>query len=66
MLDIKVFREDPEGIKRDLEKREMPDMIPWVDEVVEKDKEHRKKAGSACPQSFPCPAFFRKENSMTD
>jgi seryl-tRNA synthetase len=41
MLDIKVFREAPELIKKDLEKRRDQEKIAWVDSVVELDKRYR-------------------------
>lgn len=41
MLDIKLFRENPELIKENLKKKFQEQKIPWVDEVVKLDKEWR-------------------------
>jgi seryl-tRNA synthetase len=42
MLDIKLIREHPETIKKDLEKRGDKEKISWVDDAVKKDAEYRK------------------------
>lgn len=42
MLDIKLIREKPELIKRDLERRKALDLIPLVDEVLELDRKRRE------------------------
>lgn len=41
MLDIKLFRESPDLIKADLEKRGDKEKLKWIDKVIEKDREHR-------------------------
>jgi len=46
MLDIKVFRENPKLVKKDLEKRGDTEKIAWVDQVIEKDckvREHQNE-----------------------
>ena len=42
MIDIKIFRENPEIVKKDLKKRGDKEKLKWVDDVVKKDKEWRK------------------------
>src|SRR3989338_3907152 len=42
MLDIKLLREDPDIVKGDLRKRKDEEKLPWVDEVLNLDKEWRK------------------------
>lgn len=42
MLDIKLFRENPDIIKKDLKKRKDVERLKDVDEVIELDKEKRK------------------------
>lgn len=42
MLDIKLIRENPEIIKKDLKKRNDLEKIQWVDDAVRKDLEYRK------------------------
>ncbi len=41
MLDIRLIRENPGIIKKDLEKRNDKEKIKWVDDVIVKDKEYR-------------------------
>ncbi|GAF68777.1 unnamed protein product, partial [marine sediment metagenome] len=41
MLDIKLIRENPGVIKKDLEKRNDKEKIKWVDDIIVKDKEYR-------------------------
>jgi seryl-tRNA synthetase len=41
LLDIKFFRENPDIIKKDLEKRGYTEKKAWVDEILVKDKEYR-------------------------
>ena len=41
MLDIKLFRTEPELIKENIRKKFQDDKLPLVDEVVEMDKEYR-------------------------
>ncbi|OGM01615.1 serine--tRNA ligase [Candidatus Woesearchaeota archaeon RBG_13_36_6] len=43
MLDIKLVRENPDIIKKDLEKRKDKEKLPWVDDVVKKDEEWREQ-----------------------
>jgi len=38
MLDIKLFRETPDVVKKDLKKRGMNDLLPMVDDVIRQDK----------------------------
>ncbi|MBN1502802.1 serine--tRNA ligase [Candidatus Woesearchaeota archaeon] len=42
MLDIKLVREDPELIRRDLQKRDMPGMLNILDELIELDVRWRE------------------------
>ncbi|MBN1923663.1 MAG: serine--tRNA ligase [Nanoarchaeota archaeon] len=42
MLDINLFREKPKIIKEDLKKRGNKEMLPWVDEIVQLDKNWRE------------------------
>jgi seryl-tRNA synthetase len=42
MLDIRVFRETPELIRKGLEQRKDPEKLAWVDKVIEMDTEYRK------------------------
>jgi seryl-tRNA synthetase len=42
MLDIKLFRENPESIRENLKKRKDDERLKWVDIVIEKDNEYRK------------------------
>ncbi len=41
MLDINLFRENPEIIKANIEKKFQHDKLPMVDKIVEMDKEYR-------------------------
>ena len=41
MLDIKLFRTEPELIKENIRKKFQDEKLPLVDEVVEMDKEYR-------------------------
>jgi seryl-tRNA synthetase len=43
MLEITLFRENPDAIKRDLKRRGLDEKVVWVDKVVELDREWRKK-----------------------
>lgn len=42
MFDINILRENPELVKKDLEKRKDTEKLKWVDIVVDKDKKWRK------------------------
>jgi seryl-tRNA synthetase len=42
MLDIKLIRENPDLIKKNLEKRQDVEKIKWVDELLEADKKRRE------------------------
>ncbi len=42
MLDVKLLRENPDTIRQDLRKRNMPDRLPQVDEAIEDDREWRR------------------------
>jgi seryl-tRNA synthetase len=42
MLDVKLLREDPDVIRRDLRKRAIPEKLPLVDAAIEDDKQWRK------------------------
>lgn len=42
MLDIKLIRENPELIKKDLKKRNKLEMVEWVDDLLQSDKEWRE------------------------
>lgn len=42
MLDIRLFRENPEVIRQNLKKRKDDEKLKWVDIVIEKDKKYRE------------------------
>ena len=42
MLDIKLFRDNPEVIKKDLKRRKDQEKIKWVDELISLDIENRQ------------------------
>ncbi|MBI2655029.1 serine--tRNA ligase [Candidatus Woesearchaeota archaeon] len=42
MLDIKFIRENPDIVKKDLEKRNDKEKLEWVDDLLKKDSEYRK------------------------
>ncbi|MEK6964342.1 MAG: serine--tRNA ligase [Nanoarchaeota archaeon] len=42
MLDINLIRKSPDLVKKNLEKKFQKDMLPWVDDLIEKDKEFVK------------------------
>ncbi|MBI2598440.1 MAG: serine--tRNA ligase [Candidatus Diapherotrites archaeon] len=42
MLDIRVVRESQKIFEKDLKKRNQAEKIPWLESLVEKDKEYRK------------------------
>lgn len=42
MLDIKLIRENPAIVKKDLEKRNDQEKLAWVDDLLQKDEEYRK------------------------
>jgi len=42
MLDIKLIRENPDIVRKDLEKRRDKDKIKWVDEILEMDEKWRR------------------------
>lgn len=41
MLDLRLIREDPSRIKKDLEKRFQNDKIKWIDEILQLDNEFK-------------------------
>ena len=41
MLDIKLFRENPELIKENIKKKFQDEKLPLVDEIVAMDKDYR-------------------------
>jgi seryl-tRNA synthetase len=41
MFDIKIIREEPELVKKNLEKRHHEDKIPWIDLILKQDKKWR-------------------------
>jgi seryl-tRNA synthetase len=47
MLEIKFIREHPELVRADLKKRDDPEKLRWVDEVLKLDNEWRKIKGEA-------------------
>lgn len=47
MLEIKFIRENPEAVKKDLKKRNDPEKLKWLDEVLKLDEEWRKLKGQA-------------------
>lgn len=46
MLDINLFRENPDIIRNDLKKRKDKEKLKWVDEVIKLDNEWRKQIKS--------------------
>lgn len=42
MLDIKFVRENPEAVKKDLEKRNDKEKLEWVADLLNKDSEYRR------------------------
>jgi len=40
MLGIKFIRENPDLVKKDLEKRQETEMIAWVDDLLSKNTEN--------------------------
>ncbi|HLG23635.1 MAG TPA: serine--tRNA ligase [Candidatus Nanoarchaeia archaeon] len=42
MLDIKFIRENPDTVKKDLEKRQDSEKLVWVDEILNLDADYRK------------------------
>jgi seryl-tRNA synthetase len=42
MLDIKLIREHPEVVRKDLEKRGEPEKIEMLNNLIEYDKEWRR------------------------
>lgn len=47
MLDIKLIRETPEIVRKDLEKRDRPDLVEKLGEVIELDKRWRESLQKA-------------------
>ena len=47
MIDIKFLRENPEAVKENIRKKFQDSKLPLVDEVIELDKESRKKQQEA-------------------
>ena len=45
MLDIKLIRENPENVRRNLERRQQPDKLQLLDEVILADKRWRELTG---------------------
>jgi seryl-tRNA synthetase len=43
MIDIKLIRENPDIIKKDLEKRKDSEKLEWIDDLKSKDEDYRKK-----------------------
>lgn len=43
MLDLKLFRENPEIIKKDLDRRKDEDKKKWVEEIIKLDQDWRRK-----------------------
>ncbi len=41
MLDIKIIRDNPELVKSNLKKRFQEDKLPWIEEIISKDKKWR-------------------------
>ena len=42
MLDIKFIRENPEAVKKDLQKRNEKEKLEWLDDLLKSDVEYRK------------------------
>ena len=58
MLDIKLFRTEPELIKENIKKKFQDDKLPLVDEVVEMDKEYRAT-------KTKCDEYRAKRNTLS-
>lgn len=43
MLDIKIFRETPDVVRKNLERRKDSEKLKWVDEIIRLDDQWRKK-----------------------
>ena len=41
MLDIRFIRENPDIVKKDLEKRQDKEKLKWVDDLLKKDEDYR-------------------------
>ncbi|MDD5086914.1 MAG: serine--tRNA ligase, partial [Candidatus Nanoarchaeia archaeon] len=59
MLGIKFIRENPDLVKKDLEKRQETEMIAWVDDLLKKDEEYRKLLQSS-------QSLRSKRNTLTE
>ncbi|WP_297477134.1 hypothetical protein, partial [Thermococcus sp.] len=42
MLDIKLIRENPDVVRKDLIKRGETDKLAWIDEILELDRKWRE------------------------
>ncbi|RMF54927.1 serine--tRNA ligase [Candidatus Woesearchaeota archaeon] len=42
MLDIKLIRESPDFVRDKLKRRQNPEILEWLDNVIKKDKEYRE------------------------
>jgi seryl-tRNA synthetase len=47
MLDISIFRDQPDLIRQSLKQRRDIEKLAWVDKVIELDKDHRRLIGEA-------------------
>jgi len=47
MLDLKIIRENPKLVKKDLEKRHEKEKQPWLKDLLKLDKEYRKQLQEA-------------------
>jgi len=47
MLEMRFIREHPEAVKADLRRRENPDKLSWVDDLLEKDQKWRSLQNQA-------------------
>jgi seryl-tRNA synthetase len=45
MLDIRLIREKPDVVKKDLKRRGASEKIPWIDELLEWDRKRREAIG---------------------
>ena len=42
MLDIKFVRENPDVVKKDLQKRNDKEKLEWIDDLLSKESEYRR------------------------
>lgn len=58
MLDLKIIRDNPDSVKKDLEKRQDKEKQAWLKDLLELDKKYRKQLQEA-------ELFRKKRNEIT-